>query len=107
MSRVKYTTNIDSELLEKAKKKAEIEGLDGANAVIEEALHLYFANCTVQVWEKPLSGGWLKKMIVRPKKVVIECIRSRKVKERYDPKYYTCDTLEPKGWKKVWQLQRA
>jgi len=107
MSRVKFTTNIEEDLLKRAKAAAETEGLVGANEVIEKALHLYFANCSTQVWEKPLNGGWLKKMIVRPGKVVIECIRSRKVKEKYNPQYYTCEVLEPRGWHKVWQLPKA
>lgn len=107
MAKTKYTTNINADLLAMAKAAAEAGGLGGANEIIEKALQLYFTNCGTQVWEKSQNGGWLKKLIVRPGKVVIECIRSRKVKEKYNPKYYTCETLEPKGWRKVWQLQRA
>lgn len=44
MARVKYTTNLDDELLRLAKEKAEACDMDGANAVIEAALRLYFAN---------------------------------------------------------------
>jgi hypothetical protein len=107
MARVKYTTNIDKELLRLAKDKAQQDGLDGGNAVIEAALRLYFANCSTQVWEKSLSGGWIKKIIVRPGKVVIESIRSRTVRSRYNPRYFTDEALQPKGWTKVWKMKNG
>jgi hypothetical protein len=106
MSRVKYTTTIDEELLNKAKTAAATEGHDGANAIIEKALRMYFANCSTEVWEKPLNGGWLKKLIIRSDKVVFESIRIRK-QLRYSPKYYTDKALEVKGWKKVWKVRSA
>ena len=98
MARVRLNTTIEEDLLIKAKEKAIQQGLDGANAVIEEALRIYFANCSVQVWEKTLQGGWLKKLILRPDKIVFESIRIRKVSRKYNPKYYSSQTLEPKGW---------
>jgi hypothetical protein len=107
MARVKYTTNIDRELIALAKEKAQAEGLDGANAVVEAALRLYFANCATEVWEKTLHGGWIKKIIVRPGKVVIESIRSRKVRSRYNPKAFTDETLTPRGWTRVWKMKQG
>lgn len=107
MTRVKYTTNLDEELLRLAKEKAELCDMDGANAVIEAALRLYFANCSTQVWEKTMQGGWIKKMIVRSNQVIFESIRVRKVKERYNPKYFTDEVLAPKGWTKVWKMKQG
>lgn len=107
MERIRFTTTIQEDLLNKAKEKAAKEGLEGANAVIEEALRIYFANCSVEVWEKTLQGGWLKKLILRPDKIVFESIRIRKVSRKYNPKYYSSQTLEPKGWKKVWEMKKT
>ena len=107
MAKVKYTTNIDGELLRMAKEKAEQDGLDGANAVVEAALRLYFANCATEVWEKRLTGGWIKKIIVRPGKVVIESIRSRQVCSRYNAKAFTDETLTPRGWTRVWKMKQG
>lgn len=107
MKRVKYTTNLDADLLRLAKEKARANRMDGANAVIEAALRLYFANCSTQVWEKAMHGGWIKKMIVRPGQVIFESIRVRKIKERYNPKYFTDEALLPKGWRKVWKMRQG
>jgi hypothetical protein len=107
MARVRFGTTIDRDLIHMAKEKAEQNGLDGANAVIEAALRLYFANCATEVWEKTLTGGWIKKIIVRPGKVVIESIRSRKVRSRYNPQTFSDDSLTPKGWKKVWKMKQG
>jgi len=107
MSRVRFATTLQEDLLSKAKEKAAIEGLEGANAVIEDALRIYFANCSVQVWEKTLQGGWLKKLILRPDKIVFESIRIRKVKGKYNPQYYTAQELEPKGWRRVWEMKKT
>jgi hypothetical protein len=87
MARVKYGTNIDKDLIRMAKEKAQQDGLDGANVVIEAALRLYFANCATDVWEKS--------------------IRSRKVRSRYNPKTFTDETLTPKGWTKVWKMKQG
>lgn len=106
MPRVRISTTIQEDLLVKAKHKAAAEGLDGANAVIEEALRIYFSNCTVEVWEKPLQGGWVKKMVVRPGKVTIETIRCRKIKERFNPAHYTAEALEGRGFKRTWKMKQ-
>lgn len=106
MSRVKFTTTIDTDLLAKAKEHAVSEGFSGTNELIERALGLYFANCEVQVWEKPLKGGWFKKLAVRPGKVVFESIRTRRTWKRFNSKQYTPEVLEQKGWERVWKLKR-
>ncbi len=107
MSRVKFTTNIEEDLLNKAKEAAQAGGFEGANVVIEEALRLYFANCTAEVWEKELQGGWVKKLVVRPGKVTFESIRSRKVIQKYNPRHYTAEALEFRGWHQVWKMKKA
>lgn len=107
MARVRFGSRIDADLIRMAKEKAEQDGLDGANVVIEAALRLYFANCTTEVWEKRLTGGWVKKIIVRPGKVVIESIRSRKVRSRYNPQTFSGDSLAPRGWTRVWKMKQG
>ena len=107
MSIVRFNTTVDSDLLEKAKETAFHEGLEGANAVIEKALRLYFANYGVTVWEKELQGGWVKKLVVRPDKVVFQSIRQRKVSKSYNPTCFSDEALETKGFKRVWKLKTA
>ena len=107
MSRVRLNSKVDEDLLLKAKEFASSHGMGGANAVIEDALRIYFANCNAEVWEKNLSGGWVKKMVMRPDKVTFESIRSRKVLQRYNSKYYTPEALSLKGWKQVWTLKKG
>ena len=107
MSREKFTTTLDTVLLDMARQKAVADGLPGVNVIIEKALRIYFANCAVQVWEKPLQGGWLKKLTIRNDKVILENIRSRHIKKKSQPQYYTSDFLESKGWENKWQLKKA
>lgn len=105
MPRLKITTTLDEELLLKAKEVVSAQGLDGVNTVIEKALRLYFANCTTVVWEKHLSGGWVKKLVVRDGKVTFESIRSRKILSRFNPMYYSDEALQGKGFRQVWKLK--
>lgn len=107
MARVRFGTRLDRDLIAMAKGKAEQDGLDGANIVIEAALRLYFANCATEVWEKQLTGGWIKKIIVRPGKVIIESIRSRQVRARYNATAFTDETLIPRGWTRVWKMRQG
>lgn len=106
MGRVKFTTTINQDLLERAKEKALAEGT-GVNAVIEKALKVYFANCTVSVWEKYQRGGWLQKLIIRPDKVTLEHIRSRRVTQKYDNKNLEPTVLEAKGWHQTWRMKQV
>ena len=55
--RARITTTIEEALLNHAKDLAKKEGLDGANAIIERALELYFSSFQSEVWEKWLSSG--------------------------------------------------
>jgi hypothetical protein len=107
MPRVKVTTTLDEELYIKSREAAAGLGLEGANAIIEKALRLYFANCATEVWEKELESGWVKKLVMRQGKVTFESIRSRKVLPRYNSKYYTPEALELKGWRRVWKMKMA
>jgi len=63
--RAKITTTIEEALLNKAKALAKQEGLSGANAIIERALELYFTSIQCEVWEKSLSSGWIKKLVLK------------------------------------------
>jgi hypothetical protein len=74
------------------------------NVIIEKALQLYFANCSVEVWEKALQGGWLKKLTIRQDKVILENIRSRHIKKKAHARYYAPDFLESNGWKQTFKL---
>jgi hypothetical protein len=107
MPRINFTTNIEADLLDKARETAESIGVDGVITIIENALRLYFANCAAEVWEKHLSGDWVKKMVIRPGKLTVETIRCRKVFERFNPKYYTAEALEFRGWRQVWKIKKA
>lgn len=104
--REKFTTTLDPALLQLAREKAAADGLPGINVIIEKALRMYFANCSVEVWEKPLQGGWLKKLTIRQDRVIMENIRSRHIRKRTQSKYYTRDFLESKGWKQTWKLKK-
>jgi hypothetical protein len=99
--RTKITTTIEEAILNKAKALAKQEGLDGANAIIERALELYFTSIQNEVWEKSLSSGWIKKLILQRDSILYENIKCRKTLENYKPEDYTQDVLESKGWKKV------
>lgn len=105
MSKVKIVTSIDESLYSAAKARASLEGSTVISGVIEDALRLYFSFDSVQVWEKELEGGWMKKLVVRPGKVTCESIRSRTVINVNDPKYYSDEALQGKGWKNVWKLK--
>ncbi len=106
MCRVRFSTTLDSELVDKAKKQASTLGLEGANAVIEKALRLYFANCNVVVWEKNLNNGLLQKLIVRPSKMVFENIQKRIIKKDYDESFISDTVMMDKGFQKVWQMSK-
>jgi len=101
MKRVRYTTTIQDDLLKKAKEKAQAEGLDGANEVIEKALKLYFSNSKVEVWEK-LEDGCLKKLVKKPGKVIFQKIESRKLLS--DSQRYTSEALQANGFKNIWSF---
>ena len=107
MAREKFTTTLDTSLLDMARAKAAADGLPGVNTILEKALRIYFANCSVEVWEKTMQGGWLKKLTVRNDKVILENIRSRHIKKKSQPQYYSRDFLESKGWKQTWKLRKA
>jgi len=83
MTREKFTTTLDTDLLNLARQKAAAEDLPGVNAILEKALRLYFANCSVEVWEKALQGGWFKKITIRNDRVILENIRSRKIRKKF------------------------
>ncbi|MCX7746213.1 MAG: hypothetical protein N2645_04885 [Clostridia bacterium] len=100
MARGRFTTTYDSELLRLVREKAEREGLDGASTVIEEALRMYFTTMDVEAWEKQLSGGWFKKLIICNGHVVFESVRIRK-QLRYNPGFHNHEVLSERGWKKV------
>ena len=107
MARVRYTTNLEDALLQKAKDHSLECGLSGANELIEKALRFYFANSQVEVWEKPLKDDWVKKLIVRPDKVMCENVCARKVYTEFDKAYYTSELLEKRGFKMVWRIKKS
>ena len=100
MARVRFTTTIDEILLRVAKDKAEKEGLDGVNSVIERALRVYFSNCGVEVWEKKQNDGCIDKLILRPQKTVFESVRERRILD-HSSKCCSASVMESQGWKKV------
>lgn len=107
MSREKFTTTLDTDLLNLARQMAAAEDLPGVNVILEKALRLYFANCCVEVWEKALQGGWLKKLTIRNDRVVLENIRSRHIRKKSNSQYYSPNFLESKGWTQTWKMKKA
>lgn len=99
--RTKITTTIEEVLLNKSKTLAKQEGLEGANAIFERALELYFTSIQNEVWEKSLSSGWIKKLVLQGDAILYENIKCRKTLENYKPEDYTQEALEIKGWKKI------
>lgn len=57
MTRVKYSTTLQEELLRKTKALAKAQGLAGANDIIEKALEMYFQLQNTQIWEKEIGNG--------------------------------------------------
>ena len=87
-------------MLNKAKALAKQEGLEGTNAIIERALELYFTSIQSEVWEKSLSSGWIKKLVLQGESILYENIKCRRILENYKLEDYTQEALETKGWKK-------
>lgn len=106
MCRIRYTTTIDEDLLLSAKNMAHSDGLEGANALIEKALRLYFQNHTVTVWEKPCGEYLVQKLTVRPSRLVHEVIARRQVKTDYNQGSVRDLVLENKGWHKTWHMSK-
>ncbi|NLD47668.1 MAG: hypothetical protein GX660_10780 [Clostridiaceae bacterium] len=99
--RVKITTTIEEALLNKAKALSKQEDLEGANAIIERALELYFTSIQNEVWEKSLSSGWIKKLVLQEDSILYENIKCRKILENYKQEDYSKEVLQSKGWKRL------
>jgi hypothetical protein len=99
--RVKITTTIEETLLNRAKTLAKEQGLEGANAIIEKALELYFSSFLNEIWEKSLSSGWLKKLVLQGDSILYENIKCRKTLNGFKSEDYTKEALKLKGWKRV------
>jgi hypothetical protein len=108
MARIRLNTTIDENLLKILKEKASSDGLKNINGILEKALKFYFANLSVSVWEMQCSGGWTRKLIIRPDILIVENIRSRKSTTKYERAYYTNDAmLEKDGWVRVWRVKKS
>jgi len=107
MSKVKISARLKNELFDKAKALVEEGVFDSVTSVVEEALKVYFANYKTEVWEKRLNGGWVKKLVIREGNVTFESIRCRKVYNRFNPKYYTSEALETRGFMRVWKMKKG
>lgn len=105
MSKIRLNTTIEEELLLLIKEKVLEYGIKNINVILERALKFYFANLNVSVWEAKCSGGWTRKLIIRPDVLIVENIRSRKCFKNYERAYYSNDELlENEGWKRVWRM---
>jgi len=70
--KARYTTILEEDILNKTKERAKEEGC-GGNAIIEKALRLYFSSYLPnQIWEKELSSGWIKKIILLDDSILFE-----------------------------------
>lgn len=99
--RVRITTTIEETLLNRAKSYAKEQDLEGVNAVVERALELYFSSFQNEVWEKSLSSGWIKKLVLQGDSILYENIKCRKTLDTFKPEDYTKEVLQLKGWKRV------
>lgn len=96
--RVKTTTTIDEALLQKARCLAKEKGLEGANAIIERALELYFSSFQNEVWEKSLSSGWIKRLVLQGDSVLYENVKCRKALQHFKQEDYTEEALLARGY---------
>lgn len=99
--RVRVNTTLDEELFIKTKSYAKEIGLEGANAIIEKALELYFSSNKNSVWEKSLCSGWIKKVVVNEDTVLFENIKKRKFIRIINKEEYSIETMQKRGWKRV------
>lgn len=99
--KARYTTILEEDILNKTKERAKEEGC-GGNAIIEKALRLYFSSYLPnQIWEKELSSGWIKKIILLDDSILFENIKCRKSINNFRSDEYTEEALKSRGWKKV------
>lgn len=54
-----------------------------------------------EVWEKSLSSGWIKKLVLQEDSILYENIKCRKTLENYKQEDYSKETLQSKGWKRL------
>ncbi|MCT4687061.1 hypothetical protein [Vallitalea sp.] len=113
MTRVRYSTTLDENLLNMAKHKASlIDGLHGANDIIEQALRFYFRNASVTVWEKSINteddnrDKHFQKLILRSNRLVLETVQDRTTIKKYDRESVCPDSLKLGGWDKVWDISK-
>lgn len=113
MSRIRFTTTIDEDLLTMAKHKASLlDGNYGANEIIEQALHLYFRNACVTVWEKSINteddnkDKLFQKLILRSNRLVLETVQDRTIIKKYDKESVCPESLKLGGWYKVWDISK-
>lgn len=87
MSRVRFTTTLQEDLLKKAKVNARMQNLQGANDIIEKALTLYFQVQDKQVWEKILPNGKRQRIFIHSEHTCIDYIEKRvQIDTTSDPK---------------------
>ena len=99
--KARYTTILEEDILSKTKERAKEEGC-GGNAIIEKALRFYFSShLPNQIWEKELSSGWIKKIILLDNSILFENIKCRKSINNFRSDEYTEEALKSRGWKKV------
>jgi hypothetical protein len=113
MARVRYSTTLDEDLLNMAKNKASlIDGLHGANDIIEQALKFYFRNASVTVWEKSINteddnkDNHFHKLILRSNRLVLETVQDRTIIKEYDKESVSPQSLKLGGWSKVWDISK-
>jgi hypothetical protein len=113
MARVRYSTTLDEDLLTMAKHKASLlDGVYGANEIIEQALRFYFRNASVTVWEKSINteddnnDKHFQKLILRSNRLVLETVQDRTTIKKYDKESVCPKSLKLGGWSKVWDISK-
>ena len=77
MTRVKYSTTIAKDLIDKTKALAKAKGMNGANDIIEVALTLYFQMKGYQLWEKELRNGKYQTITITKNGMSLDCVEKR------------------------------
>ena len=101
MKKVRFTTILEENILNKTKLQAKKEGV-GGNAIIQKALNLYFeSQLPNEIWEKMLDSGWIKRISIFDDYILFENIKCRKSISNYSKDDYTSEALTLRGWKKI------
>lgn len=91
MTRVKYSTTLPKDLVHKTKALAKVEGLAGANEIIEKALEMYFQFQGIQIWEKEVDTDKYRVVTVGNGHTCLDYVNKRIVIDTVSDVNVLCD----------------